>query len=1290
MPYSKYCLGLFIVAYVCVNLAVVQAQQSTYPISLQWSETAKSLAFHKAGTYIDFKGAAYDEAQPMLPLWVKNIPLSEYALLRAHLKNAVYEPLTDAVDFGGAITQSDPKIWTATTLDRKRPVGNIQILPLRKNPSTGQLEKLLRADLVVHLDARRSPVKTSRSASNTLNSALKTGKIYKFYLEQTGIYKLDYAFLQTLGVEVDKIDPRNIQLLGNGGRALAENTSVARVDDLMENAIEVIGESDGRFDSEDYILFYGLGTKHWNHVDSLGRYQHRQNIYTDESHYFLKIASTPGKRIGKQASLTTTNITTSTYDICTHYESDEVNLMEQEFALPASGREWYGEAFQITRNRTFSLATPNRIPSEPVHFYINMATRSISSTSTLSYSANGTALGTENVSKVLGNLHSPYAKASTLDKAVVIPGGDISVQIDFSNPSTDAKAWLNYISIHAKGNLNYSGGQMEFFDQNTLGKGTATFQLSNARNATIWDVTDPYAVKRQEKNADGNSFGATVDGLKKYVAFDGSGFFTPLAVGKIPNQNLHGITAPPEILIVYHPAFANAVEQLAAHRRNRSGRSVLTANVFEIYNEFSSGNKDATAIRDFAKMLYDRSAGTDSLKTILLFGDGSFDYKSIGRDAGSNPDFIPVYETAESLNPIVTFTSDDYFTLLDDGEGNVNKNEALDVGIGRIPARTTTEALGAVAKIIDYETKPSHMEDWRNSIAFVADDEDANIHINDAEEVATNIESAANDYRQEKIYFDAYKQVTTSGGSRYPDVNEAILNALFKGALVVSYLGHGADDGWGQERVFTNAEINALENKTKLPLFITATCSFAPYDNPNLNSAGERLIMNAGGGAIALMTTVRVVYANANLILTKNTFEQLFKPVDTRTGEMPNLGEVLRRAKNSSGILNRSNSRKFSLLGDPSMVLAYPKYNVVTTQISNATGARIDTIRALQKVKITGEVHDLQGNLMPNFNGVIYPTVYDKKNRLTTLVNDAGSNPKTFSVRQKVIFKGNASVNQGKFAFEFVVPKDINYELGSGQISYYAKNDLEDANGVYNSVTVGGTDSNAVTDQIGPEVSVFMNDDKFAFGGLTDANPLLYVELYDASGINTIGNGIGRDLSSELNLSTKESQTHILNDFYTALRDSYTEGTVSYPLKELPDGRHTIRVKAWDVFNNLGEGSTEFVVASNAKLALQHVLNYPNPFTTHTHFQFEHNLPGQTLDVQIQIFTVAGTLVKTIRETVYSQGYRVTDLPWNGLDEFGDRIGRGLYIYKIVVRAAAGSDGDTKQESEYQKLVILR
>lgn len=217
-----------------------------------------------------------------------------------------------------------------------------------------------------------------------------------------------------------------------------------------------------------------------------------------------------------------------------------------------------------------------------------------------------------------------------------------------------------------------------------------------------------------------------------------------------------------------------------------------------------------------------------------------------------------------------------------------------------------------------------------------------------------------------------------------------------------------------------------------------------------------------------------------------------------------------------------------------------------------------------------------------------------------------------------------------------------------------------------------------------------MNTEDFVFGGITNDKPVLLAKLQDDNGINVVGNSIGHDLDGVLDNNTQN--TYLLNDFYEAELDDHTRGTVRYPLAKIAEGRHSIRVKAWDVANNSAEGYTEFIVANSEKIALEHVLNYPNPFTDRTCFQFDHNMAGQELDVLIQIYTVSGRLIKSLEHTMVSDGaLRLGDcIEWDGRDDYGDRLARGVYLYKVKVRSRLTGNNTLNGESDFEKLVILK
>jgi len=862
---------------------------------------------------------------------------------------------------------------------------------------------------------------------------------------------------------------------------------------------------------------------------------------------------------------------------------------------------------------------------------------------------------------------------------------NLPVNIEYPQ-SASSIGWLDYIQLNVRRSLVFNNGQMNFRDPKTLNAATSTFELANVNNnVQIWDVSNPLLPKKQQFNLSGNSlnFSANTTTLKEFIAFNSNDdFLKPTAVGLIPNQNIHEI-ASADLLIIYPADFENAAQQLATHRRNFSNYEVETVLVEEIYNEFSSGSQDPTAIRDFVKMVADRSA---KFNYLLLLGDGSFDYKNL-KNLPAPSGFIPVYETDESLEPIEGFPTDDYYALLSDNEGS-NLRGALDIAVGRIPVKTPSEAEAVIRKIINYDTNPKTLGNWRLNQTFMADDEDNSLHQRQANGISTKVDEVYDVYNVNKIFLDAFQQITTPGGERYPSAKEALNNEIFKGILVLNYLGHGGAKGWTQERVLEKSDITGWTNFNKLPLMVTATCSFTGYDDPNFVSSGEEALLNANGGAIGLFTTVRAVYSSRNERLTKAVFDQIYEKVDN---VHPPIGEILRLGKNSNAADTTDiNARKFTLIGDPSMQLALPKLGVVTTKINNrpVVATRVDTIQALQRVTVEGYVTDANGNPMTSFNGNIFPTVFDKKVTVSNLGNDPGSRILPFDVQKNVLFKGTASVTNGQFRFTFVVPKDINYEYGFGKISYYAENGQVDAGGYYSNLIIGGTKSDAAVDNEGPLVEVFMNDSTFVFGGTTNASPTLFVLLSDDNGINVSGTSIGHDLTAVLDDNTQN--TFLLNEFYEAAKDDYRRGIVRFPLSDLSLGVHQIKVKAWDAFNNSAEGITEFLVSDAADAALERVLNYPNPFTTSTQFQFSHNLSaGQLMEVQVRIFTVSGRLVKTIDTDVVSDGNRVSNINWDGKDEYGGDLARGTYLYKVSVRAANNGDSQTVN-SDFEKLVILK
>jgi len=1272
---------------------------STINLSLSFNWDQQPLDFYMGDTPLErwsFDQAVHSDEFPGVPFTIQQFPVDGPGRLEVEILFTQYEDFpTPPKLFEPAIKESID-ISSKVIPNRKGAYGKLSFTPIVTEG--GRYRRLTRIDLRVTWIFEAPSQK--RGPLNTEESKLNTGDIYKIAVGATGIHKITYAFLtDALDIDAGNLNPDNVQLLGNRGGMVPRNLETERIDDLEELAIEIVGGDDGSFDPGDFILFFAEGPNKWTFDESSGQFNMEKNIYDDNNHYFLKIAGSSGRRLPEQASLSNTTYTTSSFADYARLGEDRFNLMHEWIKSQGSGQNWYGSHFRVTREYAFNdlFSFPGLVANEPVNVRARMALRA-AQRSSFELELNGQTLSSNQTPRVIpfagnGDNETSYAYQALATGAVNINEENLSFVVRYPHPAGSgdgSEGWLDYIQVNVRRQLSMSGDQLRFRDPRTLDYPSATFEMDNADNRLlIWDITNPLQPKLQQYELAGNvlRFGANTSGLKEFVAFyPNASFPEPEAVGRIDNQNIHGILEA-DMVILYHEDFEAEAGRLAGHRRSHSGLTVELVRIDQLYNEFSAGRKDPTAIRDFARMMYER---TPNFKYLLLFGDGSFDTRNRYELGG---DFIPVYET-ESFNPIFAYPTDDYFALLDP-DSQTNPNDPLtgdlSIAIGRLPAQNQEQAAVLVDKIIRYETNPAGFRDWRNKIVFVGDDEDSMAHTKQADGIAEKLESLHPELNIEKIYIDAFPQVSTPGGTRFPEATEAINQAIFKGVLTMTYVGHGGTRGWAQERILNISDILSWDNQDHLPLLITATCSFAGYDDPSFTSAGEEAILKDRGGAIGLFTTVRAVFSNFNKELTDKVMEVTF---DRSSGRRLTLGEAMTVTKNSfTSSFLITNSRKFGLLGDPAAQLGIPKHHIVTEKINGedvSTG--IDTLRALQKVTVEGYVADANEQLLDDFNGILYPTVFDKEVQLKTLGQDPGSFPLEFDLQKNVLFKGRASVNNGRFSFTFVIPRDINYQLGIGKISYYAADEsrLVDGSGSHNNIVIGGTDPNALQDNKGPDVEVYMNTEDFVFGGITDDKPTLLVKLEDENGINVVGNSIGHDLEGVLDENTQ--QVLLLNDFYESELDDYTRGTVRFPLSGLSEGRHQIRVKAWDVANNSSEGYTEFVVASSEGLALKHVLNYPNPFTDRTCFQFDHNISGIDLEVQINIYTVSGRLVKTINTSLFSDGAIRQDdcIEWDGKDDFGDSLARGIYLYKVKVRAQNGLNNSLESESEFEKLVLLK
>lgn len=1252
-----------------------QAQKIEKSYTIDWVE---NIIYHpepeKEVEMLFFHGASQNSEFPLLPLFFERISVDaffqNYDVVVRNLKTtplSSHEISLIPTDF----SPSQFEVKVISTIDRKKNFAAISFTPIFKQNET--FVKVNSFDISINGKDPLFP--TKRSHAN--HSVLGNGSWYKIAVSKTGIYKVTYDDLVALGVPVSGLSSSRIALFGNGGRMLPEKNSISRADDLIENPIMIYDGGDGSFDSGDFFIFYAQGPHQWNYsstVDESNRaFSHTYNIYTDYAYYFINTDAGIGekKRITTKDnhSLTATN-TVSTYTHYDFFEIDEINLMK-------SGKDWYGDKFDITTSRTYTFNVPGIVAqrgrfSMSVAFASSITSRMTATVAGQSFILEGTDTG--NIANKINRDFSFTPSTSSM-----------TIQLDYNKPTSSAVAYLDWLEIQVTCNLSMHSAQFPFCNLESIGPEKITqFNISNSDSKTIvWDVTDPTHAFRLAGTLNNStfSFKSKTDSMRQFVAFNGEHFYSVTPIGSIGNQNLHG-TSNVDMVIITYPDFVSQAERLAEYRRENDGLSVKVTTPQQVYNEFSSGAIDPIAIRDYMKMIYDKSSGAKG-QYLLLFGRPSYDYR--GR-VNEEKLYVPNYQYSSLNNESALRANDDYFGSLDDHEGDPSTNgvDILDVAIGRFPVTTAAQAKIVVDKTINYSEKRelvtnpnsgeiSNLGDWRNVITLLADDEES-AHVNTSESSANIIAHQNPTINIEKIYCDAYSQVSYSGGQRYPEVNIAINNRMERGALVFSYYGHGGGNGWAHERILEISDINKWRNLYNQPIMTTLTCEFGWYDRAEISPA-ELVFINNKGGAAGMITTSRTAFMTFNDLYSITMYTHFFE-------EGKRLGDINRIAKNASGGMTNG-LNMIVTFGDPTMPIAFPKYEITTDSINGKSiSAVLDTISALSKVTIKGRVTNENGTTLSDFNGSITPTIFDKPVKMKTLQNDPSSRLFEFMQQKNVLFKGNASVKNGYFEFSFIMPKDINFSYGNGKISYYAKSNEVDAAGYSDRIIIGGMSDENYNDSIGPQITIFFNDETFVNGGITDQNPTLIVHLADELGINTTGNGIGHDLIAILDNAAEAPIT--LNDYYEAKQDSYNSGTVRYPLKELAIGKHTLKIRAWDIMNNVSEKSIDFEVISNEKLTLAHVLNYPNPFTTHTDFFFEHNQPGETFDILVQIFTISGKLVTTLTSTQVLQGNRCEGISWNGRDQYGDKLGKGVYLYRMKVR---NQQGDIAEKIE--KLVIL-
>ena len=1229
-----------------------------------------------------FPHALYGDGENTLPYFTRKIVWSAEGMLpvvRVAMKETSEIAPDQLVNTPTHHVEKEPLLEYSLVRESKRSFVVLKLLPFVRN-ETGGIDRLDAFHINLEQEMALAPLKSHSTGRWAEQSVLATGSWYRVSVAQSGMHKLTYEQLQEIGIQ----NPAAVRVYGTGARLLPEKYSQGYVDDLQSVPIHMEKGTDGMFSPGDHILFYAEGPVSWNYRGEEGLFIHNLHDYSWEGSYFLTDSQGP-VQAPEETTLSTENPThtVSQYDYRAYFEEETYNLI-------GSGKEWYGDIFNVNLEYSYPFRLSGRVDGEPVKITVVVAARS-GEQSYFQVRANNQPLGSIGLpGTTLSTYTATYAREDEKTFSLV-PGSDnVTVTLEYDRPDSNSEGWLNWLTLNGRCEMTMDGvDELAFRDSRSAGAGNVTrFQLDDGDESVIWDITDPSMPVNVPYSLSGPDavFTLATDQIREFVAFKTDGDFpTPEyseeGLGAIENQDLHGLHHP-EMVIITPEVFLEQARDLAEHRVTHDGLDVAVVMQQQVFNEFSSGTPDVTAIRNFMKMFYDRSGGSeDACRYLLLFGDGSYDNRS-DPDKDNNPNLILTYQSSNSLAPTQSYVSDDFYGLLDTDEAM--GLGLLDIGIGRLPVSTVEEAEELVEKIISYSDL-STQGNWRNQLSFIGDDEDGNIHMRQADELATYVTGLYPAYNINKIYLDAYPQEKAATGFRYPDVTRAINDQVNRGALIVNYTGHGGPAGLAHEQIMTKNDINSWNNREMLPLFMTATCEFSRYDeydhiqDQEITSAGEEVLLNMEGGGIGLLTTTRLVYSGPNHLLNERFYEIVFEKDENQ--ENYRLGDIMAYSKNQTvaGI----NKLNFALLGDPSLRLVYPQNRVVTDSINGADIQLLeDTLSAFDWVTVKGHLETLDGTVMGDFNGDVYPMVFDKEKNVETLSND-DSPVWEFKTRNSILYSGKATVTDGMFSFGFFVPKDINYSIGSGKISYYSNDSLVDAHGSCEEFNVGGIGTDNALDLDPPELALYMNDSFFVSGGITDPSPSLLVHARDNFGINTTGNGIGHDLTATLDGNRVNAL--ILNEFFQANTNSYNSGIIRYPYNNLEVGQHEITVKIWDIHNNSTESSIEFLVVESEEMLLEQLFNYPNPFREQTLFNIEHNRPDREMRLVLTIHNLSGEMVRVIDEQVYSAGYRLEPVLWDGTTSGGAKLGAGVYVYRATLST---QDGETATASG--KLIVVR
>ena len=1103
------------------------------------------------------------------------------------------------------------------------------------------------------------------------NAAFNTGKWGKIAISKRGIYQITGAQLKALGFPLP-IASTQLQLFNYNLSQLTEKVTATVSTTLTENAIQVFDGGDNQIDEKDYVLFYAEGSVGWKQDAPTFAPTHYKNTSNDSVFYFISIGLN-GKRMSTIDKLNAPAQIVDQYDERWLIEVDSISILN-------SGKLLLGPAMGEGLGKQVKLAYPININGLVLSSPLKIVSRYLATTyqnpAYFNFSINDNAIKTTAVAPISGLLYDESANIAVDSftysiNSITNLANPASVNISFQSDNAAASGWIDYIELSAKRKLGFWGNNsFGFKNVSSIVKGNLLqYQIQNGDASTeVWDVTNPASPRKISTDYSTTgliSFLHQVDTLHDFFAVKQQGYEVPSLLGPMTNQNLVGMNVP-DYLIVSAPNYLNAAKKLQNYHTTVNGLKTELVNVNEIFNEFSGGQPSPIAIRNFVKYLLNKAATNKVVapRYLLLFGIANFNSRNY-----NSASQIPVFESAASTGVLTSYPSDDFYSIQADNDdiNNFTQIKKLAIAIGRLPVRNIAEADTVVEKIINYQ-KNLNGGTWKNKITWVADDGDYNLHLEDAEVISTHLQQKNSRWNQKKIYLDLYAATKNIAGNTYPLVNNEIVQTVNEGTLILNYTGHGNFTRLAEEAVISQTDVLQWNNATKLPLMITASCDFAPYDQPQLSPFGFDALMKNSKGVIGLVAASRLVFAYSNKQINDHFIQQLLVP--DSLGNFLTIGEALQRAKMQawSADEDRMNAFKFSLLGDPAMRLSLPKYEIGIISLNQKQFSGKDTLLAGNKYTLKGTVNN-KGVLQNNFNGLLDFVLYDAITNKKTLANISSSKVTTVAVQENILFKGKVTVTKGNFTVDFLLPKEVSLQKNL-KIQMAAYNELADAMSIYDSLIALDAGGILMNDNKGPELKIFLNDSNFKNGGWAAARSNLILYLTDSAGIQTSGNALGHDMVLVIDNDSKNAI--VLNNYFLSNLDTYQKGNLIYALPLLAEGAHSIMIKVWDLLGNSTTKTLDFVVPASEILSFKNLYNYPNPFQNFTQFSFEHNKPGTNLEINLSIYDGRGNLLFTKPLNGTYKANRVV-ANWDGAGIGSAQIQAGVYYYRLSINDGTGT-----------------